>query len=170
VALIGMINPTCGPHSNHAGFEAADMIARPAVTTDFIIDVTDEADLKLLGQELRRAPIEMHVDAVLILGRLIGRIVGEAEHAGEFVAGLLIEIRVAEPGIDRAVPDADIRQPGRVVGSDRYIPRDIDHVVVDARVPAQRELRDHVSETPHRVAEAVGAHEWEAPEWSGQCA
>jgi hypothetical protein len=63
----------------------------------------------------------MHVDAVLILGRLILEIVGEAEHSREFLPGLRIEIGVAAAGVDRAVPDADIRQMRGVVGSDRHI-------------------------------------------------
>jgi len=40
------------------------VIAGAAVATDLIIDVADEAHLKLLGQELRRGPIEMHIYAV----------------------------------------------------------------------------------------------------------
>ena len=51
----------------------------------------------------------MHVDAVLILGRLVGEIVGEAEHARELMPGLRVELGVAAAGIDRAMPDADIR-------------------------------------------------------------
>ena len=94
---------------NHPRLEAAHSIARAAVATDLLVDIAHQSGLKLLGQELRRAPIEMHVDAVLILGRLIGEIVGEAEHAGEFVPGLGIEVGVAAAGVDRAVPDADIR-------------------------------------------------------------
>jgi len=54
----------------------------------------------------------MHVDAVLILGGLVGEIVGEAQHARELVPSLRIEIGVADAGVDRAVPDADIRQTG----------------------------------------------------------
>ena len=61
--------------------EAADVVAGAAVAADLFIDIADDANLNLLGQELRRAPIEVHVDAVLILRRLIGEIVGEAEHA-----------------------------------------------------------------------------------------
>src|SRR5262249_59130247 len=92
--------------------EAADAIAGTAVATDLLVDIAHQSGLQLLGQELRRAPIEMHVDAVLILRRLVGEIVSEAEHAREFVPGLRIEIGVAAAGIDRAMPDADIREAG----------------------------------------------------------
>ena len=59
----------------------------------------------------------MHVDAVLILGGLVGEIVGEAQHARELVPSLRIEIGVADAGVDRAVPDADIRQEHGTIGA-----------------------------------------------------
>jgi hypothetical protein len=68
------------------------------------------------------------------------------------------------------VPDADVGEAGRVVSANWNVPCDVGHVVVHARVPAQRKLRDHVSESGHRVADAVGAHEWEGAKWSRQCA
>src|SRR5262249_20518309 len=89
--------------------ETADAIAAAAVAADLLVDLANGTDKKLLRQELRRAPIEVHVDAVLILRRLVGEIVGEAEHAGEFVPGLRVEIGVAAAGIDRPMPDADVR-------------------------------------------------------------
>src|SRR6202008_34174 len=55
------------PDADHARLEAADAIARAAVAADLLVEVTHEADLDLLGQELRRAPVEMHVDAILVL-------------------------------------------------------------------------------------------------------
>src|SRR5262249_12487757 len=59
--------------------EAADAVAGAAVAADLLIDVAHSSDQKLLGQELRGGPIEVHVDAVLILRRLVGEIVDEAE-------------------------------------------------------------------------------------------
>ena len=55
-----------------------------------------------------------------------------------------------------------------VVGPDRDIAGDIGHVVVNAGVPAQRGNRQDVPEAPHRVADAVGAREWERSQWSRQ--
>ena len=100
-------------------------------------------------RELRCAPIEMHVDAVLILGRLVGEIVGEAEHAGELVSGLRIEIGIAAASVDRAVPDADVGETRRVVGSDRYVAGDVGHVIVNAVVPAQRCYWQDISKAGH---------------------
>src|SRR5215469_11801871 len=50
-----------------AGLEAADPVAAAAVAGKLVVDVADEADLPLLGQELGGAPVEMHVDAALDL-------------------------------------------------------------------------------------------------------
>src|SRR6266487_3825796 len=66
---------------NDLRLKATDAVAGAAVAADLLIDVAYRSDLKLLSQELRRGPIEMHVDAVLILGRLVLEIVGEAQHA-----------------------------------------------------------------------------------------
>src|SRR5262245_41779477 len=68
-------------HANHARLEAAHAIAGAAVATDLLVDIAHQSGLKLLGEELRRAPIEMHVNAVLVLGRPVLEIVSEAEHA-----------------------------------------------------------------------------------------
>src|SRR2546421_9282843 len=106
----------------------------------------------------------MHVDAVLILRRLIAEIVGKAKHAGELVPGLRIEIGVAAASVDRAMPDADVRQARRVIRPDRYVAGDIGHVVVNAVVPAQRRERPYIAETADRVADAVETRERECAE------
>src|SRR5258708_2635677 len=148
----------------HLALEAADATAGAAVASDLFIDIADETDLELLGQELRRTPIEVHVDAVLVLGRLIGEIVGEAEHAGEFMPGLRIEISVAAAAIDCPMSDADIREARRIVGSARDAPGDVGHIVVTARIPAKRRYRKDIPKARHRVADAVEAREWECAE------
>src|SRR5262245_21230288 len=109
----------------------------------------------------------MHVDAVLILGRPV-LVVGEAEHAREFVPGLRIEIGVAAAGVNRTMPNADVRQARRVIGPDRYVAGDIGHVIVNAVVPAQRRYWQDISEAAHRVADAVEAREWERAQRRGQ--
>jgi hypothetical protein len=75
-------------------------------------------------------PVEVQVDAVLILRRIVDEIVGEAEHAGEFVAGLRIEIGVAAAGVDRGVSDAHIRQARGLVSANRVVAGDVGHVVL----------------------------------------
>src|SRR6185503_8119050 len=141
------------------GLEAANTVAWTAVATELLVDIAYEANHDLLRQELRCTPVEMHVDAVLILRRSILGIVGEAEHTGEFVAGLRIEIGVAAAGVDRAVSDADIRQARGLVSANRDVAGDVGHVVVDAGVPAQCELRYQIPTAPCRVADGVGPRE-----------
>src|SRR5438132_8776243 len=81
------------------------------------------------------APVEMHVDAIAVVGRVVGHVGCEAKHAGKFLASLRIEIGVAYTAIDRSVSDASIRQPRRIIRTDRHVSCHVDHVVVDARVP-----------------------------------
>src|SRR5215471_5087047 len=69
------------PRAHHRRLEAAHLVAGAGVATDLLVDVADGTDKNVFLYEFRRAPIEMHVDAVLILGRLIAEIVSEAEHA-----------------------------------------------------------------------------------------
>src|SRR5262245_33020092 len=66
--------------ANDPRFEAANPVATPAVARDLIVEVSDESKLPFLGQELRDAPIEMHVDAILVVSVRILEIVSEAEH------------------------------------------------------------------------------------------
>ncbi|MGY3118133.1 hypothetical protein ACVWXQ_002070 [Bradyrhizobium sp. S3.14.4] len=101
----------------------------------------------------------MHVDAILILRCSVLEIVGEAEHAGEFVAGLRIEIGVAAADVDRGVSDAYIRQAIGLVSANRDVAHDIGHVIVDAGVPAQLEYRRHIPKAPCRVADRVRPRE-----------
>jgi hypothetical protein len=49
---------------DHARLERPEFRARAAVPGNLVIDITDRADLKARGEELRRAPVEMGVDAV----------------------------------------------------------------------------------------------------------
>jgi hypothetical protein len=85
--------------------EATDTVARAAVAADFLVGITHEPHLNLLGQELRRAPIEVQVDAILLLCCSIFEIICKPKHARELVAGGRIEISVATACVDRTVPD-----------------------------------------------------------------
>lgn len=61
------------------------------------------------------------------------------------MAGLRIEIGIAAAAaVDRAVPDANVRQAVGLVSANRDAAGDLGHVVVDAGVPAQGELRHHI--------------------------
>ena len=68
------------PNPNYPGLEATHPVARAAVASDLIVEIADHANLKLLRHELRPAPVEVHIYAVLILGIWIDGVVGKAEH------------------------------------------------------------------------------------------
>jgi hypothetical protein len=87
-----------------ARLERSELRARSAVAGQLVIDISYRADLKARRQELRRAPVEMRVDAVLVLRGRIDEIVGRADDGGKFVSGLRIEIGVAAAGVDGAMP------------------------------------------------------------------
>jgi hypothetical protein len=70
--------PNLGPNTHDPRLETADPVASATVATDLIVNVANYPNLELLGQKLRRAPVEMHINATLILGRWIDKIVGEA--------------------------------------------------------------------------------------------
>jgi hypothetical protein len=93
----------------------------------------------------------VHVDPVLIFGRGIGEVVGDAEHGGQLIAGLRIEIGVAAAAVDRPVPVSDVRERQRIIESDRNVAGCIDHEVVHAEIPAQRGLRLEVADATRRT-------------------
>jgi hypothetical protein len=66
--------------AEHLRLEASDAVAGAAVAADFLLRVAYQANLNLLGQELRRAPIEVQVDATLILCCGIDEIIGKPKH------------------------------------------------------------------------------------------
>ena len=54
-------------NANHARLEAPDTVAGTAVARQLIVKVTDGADKNLLRQILRSSPVDVKVDAVLII-------------------------------------------------------------------------------------------------------
>src|SRR5262245_60422229 len=51
------------PEAEHARLEAAEPVAQSAVARDLLEGIADDAELQLLGEEVRQARIEVHVDA-----------------------------------------------------------------------------------------------------------
>ena len=98
------------PDTGHARLEATDLVARPAVARDLIEQISGHANLPLLGQELRRCPVEMKVDSTLVVGRRIDEIISEACYRRKFISGLRIEIRAAAAGIDGPMSKTEIGQ------------------------------------------------------------
>src|SRR6185437_3087539 len=68
------------PNAEHLRLEATDAIARATVAADVLVGVAYQAHLNLLGQELRSAPVEVQVHAILILCCSIDEIIGKPKH------------------------------------------------------------------------------------------
>src|SRR4051812_43684747 len=73
------------PDAEHLRPEAPDPVARAAVAPKFLVGVPYQPHLHLLGQELRCAPVEMHVHAALVLRRQVEKVVRESEYRRKFV-------------------------------------------------------------------------------------
>src|SRR6267143_6844100 len=95
-------------NAENARAEAAESGRLTEVVCDLLIGIADEADEDLLRQELRHAPVEMEIDAALVLSIRILEIVGEAADAGEFCACRGVQIGVAAAEVDGAMTEADI--------------------------------------------------------------
>src|SRR5579862_5861102 len=81
------------------------------IVGDLLIEIANQANEDLFREKLRRAPVEMEINAVLILSSLVLQIVGEAANSGEFMACGGIEIGVSAAGIDGAVSNPNIGEP-----------------------------------------------------------
>src|SRR6202453_3152855 len=92
--------------TEHACSEPAQNRALAAVIGNLLKGITGHADEKLLREEVRGAPVEMEIDAALVLGVRILEIIGQAGDAGKFIPGRRIEIGVAAAGVDRAMTNA----------------------------------------------------------------
>src|SRR6185369_14430860 len=95
-------------NADHARLKAPDAIARAAVAGQLLVPIANKSDLPLLGQELRCTPIQMHIDAVLIIRIPVFEVVSEAECRGKFASGLLVEVSIGTASIDCVVPYTDI--------------------------------------------------------------
>src|SRR3954466_5047338 len=123
--------------TEHARPEGAKNRVLAGVVSDLLIGVAYEPNKQLLRHKVRHAPVEMEIDAALIVGIRIYKVVGEAANAGEFIAGRRIKVGVTAAGIDGAVADTEIGKPHRIVVAHRNVAGGIDHVIVDSLVPLQ---------------------------------
>lgn len=109
------------PHANDPGFKGAETISGVAIRRDLFIEITDRADLNLLGQELRGAPIQMPVNAALIVCAGVDKIIREPCYRGEFMTCHGIEIRIASSKIGGSMPDAEVGKAGGIVLANGYV-------------------------------------------------
>ena len=76
----------------------------------------------------------MKIDATLILGGLVHKIIGEPRDCRKLMPGGRIEISIAAAGIDGAVPQAEIGQTHRVIITNRNISGNVGHEIIDPQI------------------------------------
>ena len=94
----------------------------------------------------------MHVNAILVVGVLVFKVVGKAERGRKFAPGLLVEVGIGAASIDCVVPYTGIGNPRLIVSSGRQISGNVRHEIVDAKIPAQR---SHRARSPMPVTASV---------------
>ena len=68
--------------------------ARPAVARQLPVDVSPDADMPLLREELGRCPVQVTAQAIAVIGVGVLEVVRKSEHGGELAARRLVEIGV----------------------------------------------------------------------------
>src|SRR5262249_603760 len=86
--------------------EAVKTCGHAEVVGHLLKVVSNQAKLELLLEEMRRTPVEVKIDAVLILGVGVLAVGGCATNPREFVGGLEMEVSVTAPEIDSAMPNS----------------------------------------------------------------
>src|SRR5262249_1540264 len=140
------MKPTCGPKPITPDSNGAQLRHATPIGADLLIEVTDGADKELLRQELRRAPVQVPIKSVPIMGAGMDQIVSETGHCREFVTELRIGISVtAAAAVGSAVTNADIGEIGRIVVADRNVAGAVQHPVMDTVVPARDNERIEIA-------------------------
>src|SRR5438093_204629 len=99
----------------------------------------------------RRTPVEMEVDATLILRGRVLEVVGEAGDAGKLDTRRRVEVGISGAAVDAAMPDAYVGEASGIIGSDRNVAEPVDHPVVDALIPFQRHQRIETADAGQRI-------------------
>jgi hypothetical protein len=88
--------------ADDARLEGAQYRSATAVGGELIVKVADHADLKLLGQELRGAPIELPIDAAGVIRRWVFKVSAQSGNSRKFVAGIGVEVVGPNPDTARS--------------------------------------------------------------------
>src|SRR5215469_16500372 len=88
--------------------ERTDLVTRSAVAAHLMVKVAGGAHEQILGQELRCAPVQVSVRAVLIISFFVFEIVGESRYGREFASVRKIQVGVTRPTIDAAMSNAHV--------------------------------------------------------------
>src|SRR6202011_3488198 len=79
-----------GPNPDHARLEPAENRMLTEIVGDLLIGISDETHEKLLREKLGGTPVDVEVDAVLVLRVLVLEIVGKSRDGRKLVARLRI--------------------------------------------------------------------------------
>src|SRR3981189_1721490 len=92
-----------------------------AVAGELLKEIAGNTDLDILTHELRCGPVDVKVDAVLVLQVRVDEVVRQASDDGKLMPGLRIEIGVAGTAVHRHPTEAEIGKAGMVVSATRDI-------------------------------------------------
>src|SRR6266446_800149 len=84
-----------GTNAENARFKSVEERCRANIVSDLLVGISDHADKELFGQKVRCTPVEMEVDAVLILRCRVLEIVCEAGDAGKFDSRRRVEVGIS---------------------------------------------------------------------------
>ncbi len=150
--------------AEHPALELAEPRSGAVVAGELLEQIARHADLHVLAEELRRAPVDVKIDAVLVVGVRIDEVVRGAHDDREFVPRLGVEIGVAHAAIHCDKAEAEIGESAGIIGAARDVACDIDHGVVDALIPFQCPLVEDVRESRALIAGGAGDA---AASWTG---
>jgi hypothetical protein len=87
--------PDLWANAGHTSLKIAELCAGAAVAGELLKEIAGKPDLDILAHELRCGPVDMKVDAVLVLQVWVDEVVRQASDDGKLMSGLWIEIGVA---------------------------------------------------------------------------
>ena len=138
--------------------EAAENGRLAKLVGDLLIGVADEPDKNLLGEKLRRAPVQMPIDAALVIRGRVRKVIGQSRDDRKLVSGCRIEVGVSTTGIDRAMSKAEVGQTCRAIIANGNISGEVGHEIVDSEIPFQRRLRIKVAEPRCGIVDTAASH------------
>src|SRR5262249_51608068 len=110
--------PDLRPDSGNARFEFTEPGAGAAVGRQLVVDIADGAEVEFVGEIRRNRPIQVRVDAALVLGVRIDEVVGEPGDRGPFKSNLLVQIGVAGARVCRPMAQSHARQASWIIDAD----------------------------------------------------
>ena len=80
-------------NTGHTTFEIAELCAGAAIPGELLKEISGNADLDILAHELRCGPVDMEVDAVLVLQVVVDEVVRQASDDRKFMSLGIFPVR-----------------------------------------------------------------------------